>query len=278
MNGTETPLFFPGSNYNLFGVLHLPAQQARNLAFLFCHPFGEEKLWAHLVYVNFARELANRGIPVLRFDYMGNGDSDGDFEDSSVKTNLADVQCALRVLRERVRPDTVIGLMGLRYGATLAALVAESDTEIRRLVLWEPVINGAQYMQELLRINLTSQLAIYKEIRYKREALVRAMYEGETANVDGYEVTAEMFGQVSAIDLLGSQKPSRAQCLIVQITSQKTELSKDLSALEARYQYGGARIVNEEPFWKEIRTFYGSAPRLYQETLSWLEGCGNSEL
>jgi alpha/beta superfamily hydrolase len=106
------------------------------------------------VYVNFARDLANRGYTVLRFDYMGNGDSDGNFEDSSIETNLSDIRCALQVLREKVGFSCWFGVIGLRFGATLAALVAEPEADISRLVLWEPVVNGAQYMQELFAYQL----------------------------------------------------------------------------------------------------------------------------
>lgn len=267
----ETPFFFQGIGYNLFGVLHLPKQKIKNTAFLFCHPFGEEKLWTHLIYVNFARELAHRGYPVLRFDYMGNGDSDGNFKDSSVETNLSDIHCALQVLREKVGSSSWLGLIGLRFGATLAALAAENESGINRLVLWEPIVNGAQYMQELLRINLTSQMAIYKEIRENREALVQAMKEGQTANVDGYEITWEMFEQVSSINLLDRLKQAQPNCLIVQISPRQQEFKKDLSLLNSRYQNGHALITMEEPFWKEIRAFYSSAQRLYQDTLTWLE-------
>ena len=79
----ETPFFFEGDTGSLFGLLHEPdpATPARE-AFVFCHPFGEEKLWTHRTYVSMARRLAERGHPVLRFDFLGNGDSDGAFADS----------------------------------------------------------------------------------------------------------------------------------------------------------------------------------------------------
>ena len=67
----ETPFFFSNQGQNLFGVLHEPCTDGRQTGFLLCYPFAEEKLWVHRVYVNFARELARRGYPVLRFDYMG---------------------------------------------------------------------------------------------------------------------------------------------------------------------------------------------------------------
>ena len=47
-----------------------------------CHPLGEEKLWAHRVFVSLARDLANAGFVVLRFDCRGEGDSDRDARQS----------------------------------------------------------------------------------------------------------------------------------------------------------------------------------------------------
>src|SRR5262245_18163177 len=80
---TETPFYFGRESSPLFGVFHAPARTTCLPAFVFCHPFAEEKLWTHRVFVSFARRLAAEGYPVLRFDYMGNGDSAGDFRDSS---------------------------------------------------------------------------------------------------------------------------------------------------------------------------------------------------
>jgi len=114
----ETPLFFQGSHSRLFGVLHEPASHAPGrLPFVFCHPFGEEKLWAHRVFVTFARTLAGRGHVVLRFDYMGNGDSEGPFERSSVSTALDDITVAIDWLQnspegfDSLRQDVRDGLL-----------------------------------------------------------------------------------------------------------------------------------------------------------------------
>ena len=87
----ETPLFFKNINYKLFGVLHQPEHgelTKPSLGIVFCHPFAEEKLIVHRVMVNLARRLTKEGIYCLRFDYMGHGDSDGNFEDSTIETRL----------------------------------------------------------------------------------------------------------------------------------------------------------------------------------------------
>ena len=125
----ETPFFFPSGGYSLFGILHAPAGPAAGPPFVLCHPFGEEKLWTHRVFVSLARQLASDGYFVLRMDYMGNGDSEGDFSQSSLATACDDVRAAIAEVRRRTGAQTV-NLLGLRFGALVASLVAEHATDV----------------------------------------------------------------------------------------------------------------------------------------------------
>ncbi|HET7217704.1 MAG TPA: alpha/beta fold hydrolase, partial [Vicinamibacterales bacterium] len=182
---TETPLYFAGGDHALFGLMHEPAGFRAGVPFVFCHPLCEEKLWAHRVFVSFARELAAAGHPVLRFDYSGNGDSDGDFSTLSLGSIARDVRRAIAMVREKTGAPKV-HLLGLRFGGLIASLAAEDAADVDRLILWSPVVDGSRYMQELLRVNLTTQLAIHKEVRQDRAALVAVMEQGGSVNVDGY--------------------------------------------------------------------------------------------
>lgn len=265
----ETPILFGGAGEPLFGVIHEPSGDRNGSGFVFCHPFGEEKLWAHRVFVSYARELADAGYTVLRFDYRGNGDSGGDFSHSSIQTGLADIRTAVDRLREAAGVATV-GLLGLRLGASMASLVADRASDIDRLVLWAPVIDGAAYMQELLRINLTLQMANYREIRQDREALVEAMRNGEAVNVDGYEMTYPMYGEASAIALAAETHVYTGACLIVQVDRQERP-SPEFQRLAAGYVDATLRFAQEEPFWKEIQRFYQRAPNLFAVTTAWLQ-------
>ena len=268
----ETPFFFASGQHQLFGVFHDPgAAPTARLPFVFCHPFGEEKLWAHRVFVTFARALAQRGHPVLRFDYAGNGDSGGDFRDSTVVTALADIGCAVDVLKERCGAPTV-GLLGLRLGATLANHLAGRRSDVSALILWAPVVQGERYMQELLRINLTTQMAVFKQIRADRAQLVQSLRDGQPVNVDGYEVMWPMYEQVAALTLEGACGPAAGRRLIVQVErAAGAPPSRELEALAAGASGTTLEIVQEEPFWKEILRFYETAPELFARTQAWLE-------
>lgn len=266
----ETPLFFQNGAYRLFGVVHQPVGTPSGAAWVFCHPFAEEKLWAQRVYVSFARTLAAQGAWVMRFDAMGNGDSEGQFSAASVNTMLADIDCAIRYLEGVSGISQGIGLLGLRFGATLAALAAERAPKVGTLVLWEPIVDGAKYMQEMLRINLTTQSAVYKEIRHNREALVRMMRDGATVNIDGYELAYPCYEQATVVNLKEGRKRFAGPCLIVQIGKDGQPAHPDLKALQETYPAGDLKSAVEEPFWKEIKRWYRVAPNLFETTLAWM--------
>ena len=269
----ETPIFFGDEADRMFGVLHAPDGKRTRSGLLLCHAFGEEKLWSHRVYVNLAREAANRGFAVFRFDFRGHGDSTGHSEDYSVDDYLRDIGTAVDTLKSRFDDLEDIGLIGLRLGGTLAQIWASRNDLIRRLVLWEPVLDGAKYMQELLRINLSTQLAVYGKVQQNREALVADMAEGKPANVDGYLISARFYEDCGNINLSTEPlKSTNAKSLIVQIAPNLKQKDRP-DLLEFCEAYPGAEFhkVEEPPFWREIKPFTSRTNSLIRETLDWWE-------
>lgn len=264
----EKPFFFPWKERRLFGVLHSPERKDVSLGFVFCHPFAEEKLWTHRVFVSFARELARRGIAVLRFDFMGHGDSDGHFGESTVDTRLDNIHTAVEYLKTEVPAVNRIGFLGLRFGATLAALAAERRVDVTHLLLWEPIVDGGRYMQEMLRGNLTAQLANFGKVSETREQLVEKMKAGQPVNVDGYEITHALFDQISAIKLLEHEKRFPGACEIVQIGKEGQPPRPELQRLKDSYKNARLQAAVEEPFWREIKRYYGRAENLFAATLA----------
>jgi exosortase A-associated hydrolase 2 len=267
----ETPFFFNLGGQQLFGILHAPAGAKPRRGWVFCHPFAEEKLWAQRVYVSFARILAARGDLVLRFDHRGHGDSDGRFEDASLTTYLEDADAALSTLQTRLPTDCPIGLLGLRLGASVAALAAEKNPRVDRLVLWEPVVDGEAHGQEILLTNLATQMATHGKVVIERAELVSRMQAGETVNIDGYEMSNTMFQQIRSLKLAAEPRLFAGSCLVVQVDRNTRPPRPALKTLVDRYHSAELNSVAEQPFWKEIREFYGKADRLYAGTLGWLE-------
>jgi pimeloyl-ACP methyl ester carboxylesterase len=274
----ESAFFFTRGGESLFGLLHAPVGAISPTAFVMSHPFGEEKLWSHRVFVTFARALAQRGHAVLRFDYFGAGDSSGRTSDSSLETHLSDLGAAVETLLARQPGVERVGLVGLRLGASIAALFAERGGHARLagapLILWDPVVDGENYFQELLRSNLSTQLAVYGKVREDREVLSERIRGGGTVNVDGYDIGQALFESCGRKDLLSAAKPAHAgPVLVTQIAAGASAKDReDLRVLAQAYPRGTFQRSTEQPFWREIKPFYGRAADLQKTTLEWLEG------
>ena len=88
---------------NLSGILELPDQP---VAFaVFCHCFTCTKDLKAIVRIS--RRLAQHNIAVLRFDFTGLGNSQGNFSDTTFENNLEDVQSALQFLSQNHQPASL---------------------------------------------------------------------------------------------------------------------------------------------------------------------------
>ena len=143
-------LYFGSSLVPLFGTLYVPQRmRSRSAAVLLCNPFGEEAVAAHRIYRVLATQLERLGYSTLRFDYSCTGDSMGESADASVENWLTDIEQAAEELRIESGARRLVAV-GLRLGGTMAALAtSRRRLRLRHLIMWDPVIDGAAYLQEL---------------------------------------------------------------------------------------------------------------------------------
>jgi putative redox protein len=75
---------------------------------LFAHCFTCNKNYKAMAHIS--RALAEAGIAVLRFDFTGLGESEGDFADTNFSSNVADLIAAAEFLKEEFEaPKILIG-------------------------------------------------------------------------------------------------------------------------------------------------------------------------
>lgn len=267
----EKPFFFKNCHDSMFGVLHTPDGNTPREGLVLCHAFGEEKLWSHRVFVNTAREATKRGLAVFRFDFRGHGDSHGHTESFSVEDYLSDIDAAIAAFRIECPSIDKIGLLGLRLGGSLALLHASRSSGCARLAIWEPIMDGDRYIQELLRINLGTQLAVYGKVVHNRESLVAQMQSGSYANVDGYLISNTFYEDCKSMNLLGlGHCKADMQILVAQIAPNiKQDDRADLIELTSRRAATEFLKVEEPPFWREIKPFTSRTKGLINETLNW---------
>jgi exosortase A-associated hydrolase 2 len=276
----ETPLFLKNKNYNLLGVIHEPEPKKPNepkkqtTGIVFCHPFAEEKLIAHRVMVNLARRLTKEGLYCFRFDYMGHGDSDGNFEDSTIETRLSDIQCAIEFLRKQTDVKRV-GLLGVRLGATLAALTCNNISEIDSLILISPIVEGKPYIDQCLRSNLTTQMSTYKKIIKDRKQLISDLMADQTVNIDGYLVTKALYQQIETINLLTKPLGAPPNVLILRVSKKENQpIEDEIAKLYMKYrdQYDSAKLLNvkEDLFWTDTKIYNPQAKNVQESVVNWL--------
>ena len=121
---TEKLSFAGSTGHRLAGVLDLPLGRPRGYA-LFAHCFTCSKDLTAVRRISSG--LIERGFAVLRFDFTGLGESEGDFGDSHFSANVADLVSAARYLGDtRERPTLLIG-HSLGGAAVLAAAAELSE-------------------------------------------------------------------------------------------------------------------------------------------------------
>lgn len=141
--------YFDANGRSLLAAVHLPSRlRPRSAAVLLCNPFGEEAVRAHRAYRMLARKLEEAGYATMRFDYAGTGDSSGDVGEFGIADWCQDIAAAAAELRRESGIPRVV-LVGLRFGATLAACAQREGLRAAHLLLWDPVVDGAHYLREL---------------------------------------------------------------------------------------------------------------------------------
>ena len=144
---TEVPTFFGPSESPLFGVVHLPADNQIRGGVLICGSFGKEGMDSVRLERVLADDLARRGFGVLRFDYLGLGDSAyAQVRDDAVANWVASVGHALDYL-------TLIGAesataVGIRAGCLILSEYLAQSHKIDRVVYLDPYGTGRRYLRE----------------------------------------------------------------------------------------------------------------------------------
>lgn len=129
-----------GSQARLVGILSLPAAPGpRGVLIVTGGP--QYRVGSHRQFVLLARALAAQGVPVLRFDLRGMGDSEG--APRGYRAADPDIAGALAQFFDAVPSLREVALWGLCDGATAAACHAPRDARITALILLNPWVRSS---------------------------------------------------------------------------------------------------------------------------------------
>lgn len=211
-SGSHQPLYFLSAERQLFGWLHRPEGPfALDWGVVICKPFGYEALCAHRSIRAFADAAAALGMPALRFDYVGAGDSaELDSNADQVEAWTADIANAVAELRRRTGVTRVC-LLGFRLGALFAARAA-ARSPVDALALIAPVLNGRKYVREARTVQLAAQAA--DESVSSPEAESPDVSDGGM-EVSGYPLSAASIASLSTLEVTAAALGRVADVLLI---------------------------------------------------------------
>ena len=250
------PYFFGSSRSPLYGVHHPPrSASGSGGGVVLCNAFGQEYMRSHRAFRQLANLLARRGLHVLRFDYSATGDSAGASETADLGQWREDAGLAIDELRDAANLSRV-ALVGLRLGAAIAAQVAAAREDVEALVLWDPVVHGGTYLEEI-----------------SAAAGVAVGAGSETVGITGFPLTARLRDGISAVDLAPLAPRPDVPLLFITGTERP-----DVRQLAERLSLAGGRVDQEciptPGDWNEV-DYFGSAlvpQAIIRAIVDWLPG------
>ena len=118
------------NGYDIHCVITEPMDKENHPCMILLHGTCSDKNEVGNAYVYLANQLANNGYRVIRFDFIGNGDSTVDYVHYSMEYAVSDTHDVIDYAL--TLGSTEIGLVGWSQGGTLALLA--SNTHVSKVI------------------------------------------------------------------------------------------------------------------------------------------------
>lgn len=137
----EEPIVFECGGEPLVGIVHRSARSEARLGVLIVVGGPQYRVGSHRQFTLMARALAASGIPVLRFDYRGMGDSDGEVR--SFEDVYDDLQSALEAFVRHAGGELHgVVVFGLCDAASASLMHGTRERQVKGLVLANPWVRS----------------------------------------------------------------------------------------------------------------------------------------
>jgi uncharacterized protein len=138
----EALTFQDGQRHGVSAILSLPEQPTSTVVVL-CHGFLSNK--NSTTNKTLTRMLNDRSFATCRFDFFGQGESEGLFEDITVSLAVGQAKAAVALVRSRGFKK--IGLVGSSFGGLVSILTVAQQPAIDCLALKCPVVDFAEELR-----------------------------------------------------------------------------------------------------------------------------------
>lgn len=165
----EQHCYFDSDDYRLLGAIHTPdeGRERLPLALVYLHGWAGYRVGPHQMFTKMARQAEELGFTSLRFDFRGRGDSEGDTQQTTLTTMIADTINATRFILQETGLEHV-ALIGDCSGSEVALGAGILHPAIESMVLWSaPIVAGDR--QRTDRAKQKHMLAEYGRKVFRKE-------------------------------------------------------------------------------------------------------------
>lgn len=246
------PFFLVAPDQARLFAVHWPASAAgARQAVLILPPFGEELNKCRPMLAAQARAFAATGLHVLLVDVFGTGDSDGEFAEARWPRWLQDLECARSWLETELQVESV-HLLAVRAGALFVPAMLSQPGTSPRLMLWQPVLKGADVWRQLLRMRVMADSA-RGQAPSSAELEARLARDG-CLEIGGYTIAASLAAELGTAQLDEITVQRAAQTAWLEVSAGDPPALGTAAARVCRqWSQGGVQLLSVavpgEPFW-----------------------------
>lgn len=154
----EKVIDFQVDGKKIVGTLNVPDGVTKPPAILLLHGFTGSRNELEIpavkegIFARAARMWAEKGVASLRIDFMGSGDSEGDYADTTMQGQVNQALAALDFLAAAPEVDKdKLALVGWSMGGAVgSAVAARTEQELDAVALWAPGTNMGSAMTFIL--------------------------------------------------------------------------------------------------------------------------------
>jgi exosortase A-associated hydrolase 1 len=199
MRRLEYPVCFGCKGDALVGIVH-PTAEPSDTGLIVVVGGPQYRIGSHRHFVQLGRDLAEYGVPVMRFDVRGMGDSAGDFPGFEAIDD--DIEAAIDTFVRKEPHIKNVVLWGLCDGASASIFYAARDRRVSGLILLNPWIRSeASYAK--------TELRHYYAARFLDGSFWRRLISGE---VDLRDATQSFVQRIRAVLTPTPASPDDGYC------------------------------------------------------------------
>ncbi len=212
------------------------------MRYVYCHPLFDERKCAHRFSFQLKHAFQTAGLALERFDYRGTGEAKGKFSDVLLDTLREDI--ATHVGHDKAC------LIGVRFGASLAFdYCTDHPEQVRKLVLVEPIVDGAEYVDYLYRKQHIKNLITGNP--------TTGLKDDGYENIEGYKASISFIEQIRGLHLVETARKHsmESSAFIVQVSNQ-SKINTQIADLARSLRGSSERVLVENiessQFWERI--------------------------